>query len=134
MLIFFSRGVGKKKEALFAPLTDLAKSMGEHKCKVLELGGGSGANFAFVKAPVEWTVTEPNVKFAPYFKETVKESGNKHKVNDLVEVPKIQHDTINKNKKSHKKKQNKNNLTLTSSSLNCGRMIGGGRGLGPIRV
>ena len=55
-------------------------------CQVLELGGGSGANFEFVSSPVEWTVTEPNLCFAPYFDRTVKELGGEHRVKPLEEV------------------------------------------------
>ena len=54
--------------------------------QVLEIGGGSGANFEFVKYPVEWTVVEPNIRFVPYFDKTVEEKGGKHKIKPLVEV------------------------------------------------
>lgn len=54
--------------------------------QVLEIGGGSGANFPFVGFPVNWTVTEPNVSFSPYLKDYVKRAGGEHKISDLVEV------------------------------------------------
>ncbi len=59
------------------------------KKQVLELGGGSAANLEFVISPTEWTITEPNVKFAPYFKTTVAKlrgEGCHAVVNDLVEA------------------------------------------------
>jgi len=52
----------------------------------LELGGGSGANFEYITEPVNWTVTEPNLCFAPYFDQTVKKLGGKHNIGNLVEV------------------------------------------------
>ena len=84
----FCRKLRPYKEKLFSPLSALASQKGPHECKVLELGGGGGANFEFVTAPVEWTVTEPNVSFAPYFKDTVAKAQGGHKINDLVEARK----------------------------------------------
>ena len=54
--------------------------------QVLEIGGGSGTNFNFVKTPVNWVVVEPNKDFAPYFDENVQKSEIKHKVRGIVEV------------------------------------------------
>ena len=76
-----NRQLGGQKEALFAPLNKLAKE--KRKVKVLELGGGSGTNFAFIKSSVQWTVTEPNECFAPYFKKNVAEKGGDHEIDDL---------------------------------------------------
>ena len=54
--------------------------------QVLEVGGGSGTNFEFVDNPVEWTIIEPNLEFAPYFNENVKAKGKDHKINDVIEA------------------------------------------------
>ena len=56
--------------------------------KVLEVGGGSGANFEYVTTPVSWTVLEPNKLFAPYFNQTVKDDkiNRVHHKTELVEV------------------------------------------------
>ncbi len=91
------------KEKLFAPLSALSEQKGPHACKVLELGGGGGANFEFVTSPVEWTVTEPNVKFAPYFQKTVTELGGRHRINDLVEVPYCVHMSMCHRRKKKRK-------------------------------
>ncbi len=91
--IILCRKLRPHKESLFAPLSAAAAAAAQRapECggpsfRVLELGGGSGANFEFVTSPVEWTVTEPNKEFAPYFKANVAEKGGRHTVKDLVEV------------------------------------------------
>ncbi len=83
---FLHRCIHKQKELLFEPLTLEAAKMGKHKLQVLELGGGAGSNFAHVKEPVTWTVTEPNKEFAPYFDQTVKEKGGQHRISELKEA------------------------------------------------
>lgn len=60
--------------------------MTEHNQQVLELGGGSGTNFGFVKEPVHWIVTEPNPAFVQYFQENVKKNGGDHHISELIEV------------------------------------------------
>ena len=54
--------------------------------QVLEIGGGSGSNFSFVQTPIDWTVTEPNICFEPYFIDTCKDWKDKHTIRKLVEV------------------------------------------------
>lgn len=71
----------------FAPLNELASSREEFSVKVLELGGGSGANFPLVSSRgLDWTITEPNAAFAPYFRETVAAKGGKHRISELIEA------------------------------------------------
>jgi hypothetical protein len=48
--------------------------------QVLEIGGGSGSNFSFVETSVDWTVTEPNLCFEPYFIDNCKEWHDKHDI------------------------------------------------------
>ena len=55
--------------------------------KVLEIGGGSGSNFSFVEPRVNWTVTEPNMCFEPYFINNCNEWKDKHDIGKLVQVP-----------------------------------------------
>ena len=82
-----NRQLGGHKEKLFEPLNKLAKE--KRKVKVLELGGGSGCNFTFIKSPVQWTVTEPNSCFESYFKKNVAEKGGDHEIDDLKIVSEI---------------------------------------------
>ena len=81
------KGVNKKlrkeKEELFYPLNELAVVNGKHRVKVLELGGGSGANFGFIWTPVQWTVTEPNICFESYFKGNVTLYGGDHQIGEM---------------------------------------------------
>ena len=55
--------------------------------KVLEIGGGSGSNFSFVETRVNWTVTEPNMCFEPYFNNNCNEWKDHHDIGKLVQVP-----------------------------------------------
>lgn len=75
-----------EKEKLFAKLTKEAEKVSPRKLKVLEIGGGSGSNFAFVKAPVDWTVTEPNLCFEPYFLESCAPHKDRHDIGKLVQA------------------------------------------------
>ena len=81
------KGINKKlkdeKIELFYPLNELAVVKGKHQVKVLELGGGSGANFGFIWTPVQWTVTEPNICFQSYFKENVSKFGGDHQIGEM---------------------------------------------------
>ena len=70
------------KDKLFFPINKLAAERKE-KLSILELGGGSGTNFAFIKSPVKWTVTEPNICFEPYFKKNVLKLGGEHEIDDM---------------------------------------------------
>ena len=78
--------LGEHKEQMLKKLNEEAARAGKHNYKVLELGGGSGSNYQFVKTPVDWTVTEPNKCFAPYFDENVKKLGGQHRIHDLIEA------------------------------------------------
>lgn len=82
----YNDGAEKQKTLLFEKLNQMAKDVAPKKLKVLEIGGGSGTNFKFVTQPVEWTVTEPNTSFAPYFKKNVEPWTGLHTVSDLVEA------------------------------------------------
>ena len=76
---------GEKKK-LFQPMNEAAKKAGPGKLKVLEIGGGSGSNFSFVETPVNWTVTEPNLFFEPYFVSNCNDWKDKHDIGKLVEA------------------------------------------------
>jgi len=76
----------KEKKELFARLNDEASKAKSKKLKVLEIGGGSGSNFSFVETSVDWTVTEPNLCFEPYFIDNCKEWNDRHDIGELVEA------------------------------------------------
>lgn len=80
----YNKKAASQKQALFAPLNRTAEETGPFRTKVLEIGGGSGANFEFVTHPVDWTLTEPNISFGRYFEAMRKVT--KHRVHDLVEA------------------------------------------------
>ena len=46
----------------------------------------AGSNFSFVQTPVDWTVTEPNICFEPYFIDNCKDWKDTHTIGKLVEV------------------------------------------------
>lgn len=73
-----------EKEKLFERLNVEAEKAIPRKLKVLEIGGGSGTNFAFVKVPVEWTVTEPNHCFKSHFLKSCAPHKEKHDIGNLV--------------------------------------------------
>lgn len=75
-----------EKAKLFEKLNMEAEKVSPRKLKVLEIGGGSGSNFAFVKNPVDWTVTEPNLCFEPYFIESCAPYKDKHNIGKLVQA------------------------------------------------
>ena len=45
-----------EKSILFQRLNDSAKKAGPKALKVLEIGGGTGANFEFITEPITWYV------------------------------------------------------------------------------
>ena len=75
-----------EKKKLFQRLELAAKNAGPKKLMVLEIGGGSGSNFEFVKNSVDWTVTEPNLCFEPYFLDNCKDWKDRHSIGKLVEA------------------------------------------------
>ena len=75
-----------EKKRLFQRLDSAAKEAGPKKLKVLEIGGGSGSNFEFVETSVDWTVTEPNLCFEPYFLDNCKDWKDQHSIGKLVEA------------------------------------------------
>ncbi|XP_059083582.1 N6-adenosine-methyltransferase TMT1A-like [Tigriopus californicus] len=81
----YNKMIASEKETLFQKLNEQAKAKGR-TYTILELGGGSGTNFGFVKEPVHWVVTEPNMAFAQYFQENVKKNGGDHHISELIEA------------------------------------------------
>merc|ERR1712141_11762 len=60
-----------EKEKLFQPLNIAAKEVAPKKLKILEIGGGTGANLPFITETVEWTIIEPDNSCSSYFKEKI---------------------------------------------------------------
>lgn len=57
-----------QKRELFKVVNDLARKCGPNKkLKVLEIGGGTGANFEFIDESIEWTALDPNEHCLRYY-------------------------------------------------------------------
>ncbi|XP_023326272.1 methyltransferase-like protein 7A [Eurytemora carolleeae] len=67
------------KTKLFKELNEIKTG---DKIKILEIGGGSGANFKYFTSPSEVTIVEPNPNFVPYFEENRKKYKSL-KINDM---------------------------------------------------
>jgi len=68
------------KKKLFKELNQIKATDG--KVKILEIGGGSGANFKYYTSPAVVDVVEPNPNFAPYWDKN-KALFNKLQINDV---------------------------------------------------
>ena len=55
----FNKICKDEKTKLFQRLNEKAKES-DLPMKVLEIGGGTGANFEFITEPINWTTIEPN--------------------------------------------------------------------------
>ena len=55
----FNKICKDEKTKLFQRLNEKAKES-DLPLKVLEIGGGTGANFEFITEPINWTTIEPN--------------------------------------------------------------------------
>ena len=91
----FNKDVGPEKKAVFKRLNELAKKAGPKKLKVLEIGGGTGANFDFVEEGIIWTNIDPTDECSAYYKVKVKDLEDKH-VFDGVHKVCIQISSLNK--------------------------------------
>ena len=60
--------------------------MNDPKFKVLEIGGGTGANLDFITEPIEWTVIEPSDCESAYFKEKISNENLKHDFKGVLKV------------------------------------------------
>jgi len=61
--VSYNEATESLKRKLFQDMDELS----DGKMKILEIGGGSGANFKYLPESVELTVTEPNLNFVQYF-------------------------------------------------------------------
>jgi hypothetical protein len=77
------------KKNLFKTLNESAKKAGPKKLKVLEIGGGTGANFEFIEESIHWTTIEPNIECQSYFTEKTQKWAEKHEFGGFIEVSKI---------------------------------------------
>ena len=83
----FNKDVKNEKAKLFAKVNELAKETGsESKLKVLEIGGGTGANFEFMKEPIHWTTIDPNEDMLTCFNKKVKGLQEKHEFGGVIKV------------------------------------------------
>ena len=83
----FNKDVNNEKAKLFAKVNELAKKAGsESKLKVLEIGGGTGANFEFMEEPIHWTTIDPNEDMLTCFNKQVKELQEKHEFGGVIKV------------------------------------------------
>lgn len=74
---------GPFKEQLFAELNMMQPADGG-KLKILEIGGGSGANFKYFKVPAVVDIVEPNPHFVTFFDKTRAEyASDKLQINDM---------------------------------------------------
>ena len=85
-----NKDVKKEKTELFSKLNELAKekvkSGDSTKLKVLEIGGGTGANFEFIQEPVHWTTIDPNEHCLQYYNEYVKKHEKIHQFGGVILV------------------------------------------------
>ena len=83
----FNKDVKNEKAKLFAKVNELAKEAGsESKLKVLEIGGGTGANFEFMEEPIHWTTIDPNEDMLTCFNKQVKGLQEKHEFGGVIKV------------------------------------------------
>ena len=83
----FNKDVSYEKAKLFTKVNELAKEMGsQSKLKVLEIGGGTGANFEFIEEPIHWTTIDPNEDMLACFNKHVKELQAKHEFGGIIKV------------------------------------------------
>ena len=78
----------QEKTILFESLNQLAKEAGPKKLKVLEIGGGTGANFEFIQESIDWTTIDPNEHCLKYYNAKVEELGDKHTFGGVINVSK----------------------------------------------
>lgn len=82
-----NKDIGEHKIALFHKLNRKAAEAGPRKYKVLEIGGGTGANFEFITEPIDWTVLEPNPHCKSFIDGKFEALKEKHLFRDTVQVP-----------------------------------------------
>lgn len=70
----YNRVADPLKVKLFKELNEMKSSDG--KVKILEVGGASGANFAYYTVPAEIDIVDPNPHFIPYLDENKKSYPN----------------------------------------------------------
>ena len=71
----FNKICKNEKTLLFKQLNEKAKGS-DSPLKVLEIGGGTGANFEFITEPINWTTIEPNEHCNVINVKNQKNSGN----------------------------------------------------------
>ena len=77
---------GTEKKILFEKINQLAKNSGEQKLKILEIGGGTGANFEFITQSVNWTAIDPNPYCLDYYNAKIKDLGDIHNFERALKV------------------------------------------------
>ena len=93
MLVDFTPKVNKdvkeEKTKLFSKINNLAKEKAlekSEKLKILEVGGGTGANFEFLKESVHWTTIDPNEHCLTYYNKKVEEYKDVHEFGGVIQV------------------------------------------------
>ena len=84
-----NKDVKKEKTELFSKINDLAKMKNLEKSvklKVLEIGGGTGANFEFLEESIHWTTIDPNEHCLVYYNENIKKYENTHEFGGVIKV------------------------------------------------
>ena len=84
-----NKDVKKEKMELFAKINKLAKDTNNEngpKIKVLEIGGGTGANFEFIEESIHWTAIDPNEHCLAFYNEKVKEHEDTHEFGGVIKV------------------------------------------------
>ena len=84
-----NKDVKKEKTELFAKINQLAKKTNNEnmpKVKVLEIGGGTGANFEFIEESIHWTGIDPNEHCLAFYNEKVKEYNEIHEFGGVINV------------------------------------------------
>lgn len=74
-----------QKKELFKVVNDLARKCAPKQLKVLEIGGGTGANFEFIEESIEWTALDPNEHCLRYYTDKVGQLEDQHKLGGIVQ-------------------------------------------------
>ena len=82
----FNKDCREEKKKLFEKVNQMAKQSKTGKIKVLEIGGGTGANFEFIEESVQWSSIDPNEHCLFYYNQNRENFDSKHDFDKVVKV------------------------------------------------
>ena len=82
----FNKDCREEKKKLFEKVNQMAKQSKTGKIKVLEIGGGTGANFEFIEESVQWSSIDPNEHCLTYYNQNRENFDSKHDFDKVVKV------------------------------------------------